>query len=414
MLSKTLMILTHLGRSLWVRVVVIAVFALLAAALAPLLGPVLPEPVTDRLGEDAVRPVLTILASTMLAVTTFSLNVMVSAYRAASGQATPRAYRILMEDTTTQTVLATFVGAFIFSLAAIVLYRAGLYSPAASVVLFVFTVGVVALIILAILRWIGHLSQLGSMDHTLYAITTRTRTSLAARAARPALGGVPIEGGHPPPAGAQAVPAPRSGYVQFIDIVRLDAAMREGGGEAIVAAPPGAFIVKGHPLAHVLGDCGGAPERLAGYFTLADQRSFDQDARLGLVILSEIAERALSPGVNDPGTAIDVIHRSLALLWETGAPEEGAADVSYPNVRVPEVTAWDLVSDAFGPVARDGAGTVMVARELDAALDRLSAHHDADLADAAERMRREARRYTADALTEAERDALESGLSPFP
>jgi hypothetical protein len=29
-------------------------------------------------------------------------------------------------------------------------------------------------------------------------------------------------------------------------------------------------------------------------------------------------------------------------------------------------------------------------------------------------MRREARRYTADALTEAERDALESGLSPFP
>ncbi|MFP4273838.1 MAG: DUF2254 domain-containing protein [Paracoccaceae bacterium] len=411
------MILLRVTHRLWVRVGAIALLAVLAAALAPLLAPAIPAPLADRLGEDAVMPVLTILASGMLAVTTFSLNVMVTAYRAASAQATPRAYRILLEDTTTQTVLATFVGAFIFTLTAIILFRAGLYESADAVVVFGLTVIVVALIILAILRWVEHLSKLGSMDHTLDSIDTRTRTALAARAARPALGGCPMRDPTDLPGGCAPVPADRSGYVQFIDMERLQEHMAREGATAHVTAPPGRYVVKGWPLAHVSGLDLDTARGLATLFTIGPIRTFEQDARFGLVVLSEIGARALSPGVNDPGTAVDVILRMHKLLWETGAPERHDDVIRYPDVHVLEVTAAELVSDAFGELARDGAGNAQVSRRLLAALQTLSAHHDAPLSRAAEGMAAHLRQLAAAALDEdaALRGALgRRRFSPLP
>ena len=53
---------------------------------------------------------------------------------------------------------------------------------------------------------------------------------------------------------------------------------------------------------------------VAEAFTIGAERTFDQDPRFGLCVLAEIASRALSPAVNDPGTAIDVIGRAVRLL----------------------------------------------------------------------------------------------------
>ena len=93
MISKTLLYFQRLTRQLWLRVVLISLCSVLALALAPFLTPMLPEDLSNRFSRDAVLPILTILASGMLAVTTFSLNVMVSAYRTASSMSTPRDWR---------------------------------------------------------------------------------------------------------------------------------------------------------------------------------------------------------------------------------------------------------------------------------------------------------------------------------
>jgi hypothetical protein len=58
---------------------------------------------------------------------------------------------------------------------------------------------------------------------------------------------------------------------------------------------------------------GDAVDKILGII-VGDVRSFDQDPRFGAVVLTEIASRALSPGMNDPGTAIDVIGRAVRLL----------------------------------------------------------------------------------------------------
>ena len=132
--SQTVLRILRFGRRLWVRVALMAALAVVAAAAAPLLARMLPEELSQRFTPEAVLPILNILATGMLAVSTFSLNVMVSAHRAAAAQATPRAHRILLADTTTQTVLATFIGAFVYALAAIILFQSNMIAPGTSVV----------------------------------------------------------------------------------------------------------------------------------------------------------------------------------------------------------------------------------------------------------------------------------------
>ncbi|TCP44153.1 DUF2254 domain-containing protein [Rhodovulum marinum] len=383
MLSKRLWQLIRLSRRLWVRTTLIALLGVVAALTAAALDPIMPVALADRIGEDAVMPILNVLASSMLAVTTFSLSVMVSAHRAASAQVTPRSHRLLLEDTTTQTVLATFLGAFVFALVSIILFRAGLHAGSAPVVVFLFTVLVVALVVLAILRWIDHLSRLGSMDETIGQVAARARTTLKRTRAAPSLGARPLPGPAAIPDGAEPVPAPRGGYVQFVDMAGLSAVARDVEAEIHVTAAPGEFLVEGAPLAWVY-PAGRAPaDAIRPAFEIGPVRSFDQDARFALVVLSEIASRALSPGLNDPGTAIDVIGRLERLLAECGPADD---EVRYPALFAPTIRADDLVEDAFGAIARDGAGMVEVMRRLIKALNTLRTGADAGFAQAADRM----------------------------
>ena len=104
---------------------------------------------------------------------------------------------------------------------------------------------------------------------------------------------------------------------------------------------------------------------------MEDTRSYDQDPRFGASVLTEIASRALSPAVNDPGTAIDVINRALRVLAVWDEPVEEDDDdgaVLYPNVHVPPIRLEDLFDDLFTPIARDGAGIVEVGLRLQKAL----------------------------------------------
>lgn len=383
MLSKRLWKLLRLSRQLWVRATLIALLAILAAIAGVVLDPLIPSVVADRIGEDAVMPILNVLASTMLAVTTFSLSVMVSAHRAASSQVTPRSHRLLLEDTTTQTVLATFLGAFIFALVSIILFRAGFHGGAAPVVIFAVTVLVVALVVLAILRWIEHLSRMGSVDETIAQVELRARRSLARQRAAPSLGARPLPGPAAVPQDAGPVASKRGGYVQFVDMAGLSALAKDGEAEIYVVAAPGTFLVTGTPLAHVLPADAVSEAAVRAAFEVAEVRSFDQDARFALVVLSEIASRALSPGLNDPGTAIDVIGRLERLLAECAPADD---EIRYPRLWAPAVGADDLVGDAFDAIARDGAGMIEVMRRLIHALNTLRGGTDAALANAAEHM----------------------------
>ena len=84
MISKWRWIIVQFSRKLWVRALLFAVLAVITALAAIFLKHLIPDDLSTKIGADAVDNILNILASSMLAVTTFSLSVMVAAYTAAT------------------------------------------------------------------------------------------------------------------------------------------------------------------------------------------------------------------------------------------------------------------------------------------------------------------------------------------
>ena len=89
-----------------------------------------------------------------------------------------------------------------------------------------------------------------------------------------------------------------------------------------------------------------------------------------------IAGKALSPAVNDPGTAINVIGSLVRLLSQWGDHSETQPPVKYKDIEVPELSPRDMFDDAFTAIARDGAGIVEVAIRLQKALHSLAVMGD--------------------------------------
>jgi uncharacterized membrane protein len=122
---------------------------------------------------------------------------------------------------------------------------------------------------------------------------------------------------------------------------------------------------------------------LRAHFMIGDVRSYDQDPRFGLIVKGEVASKALSPGINDPGTAIDVITRSARILT-LYRDESGSSELPlHDNLYLRPISPMDLIEDAFGALARDSANVLEVQLRLQSALSRLIEHDDPAMCDAA-------------------------------
>lgn len=354
--------LRQLGREIWVPIAAYAALGLATAPGALLLKPFVPAELVTSIGADSVATLLQILASSMLSVTTFSLSIMLAAFASAASGATPRATSLLKEDDVSRSVLATFVGVFIFSLAGLIGLQTGIYEDSGRLVLFVVTLVVLAAVIVQLVRWIGHLANFGRMSDTIDRLENAAADALAERLANPFLGGRELS-----VAGAEAAQTghaifPRVvGYLQMIDLAKLDTIAGKAGMRLAVAALPGSFVHPGAALAHV--QTGPAPDdatarAIADCFVVARTRSYAQDPRFGILALAEVASRALSPAVNDPGTAIDILGRQFRVLtqWQ----DRAAPDVTYENLAIPALRLGDMMTDAFAAIARDGAGLIEV------------------------------------------------------
>lgn len=376
MITKWQWRLKQFARKLWVRAALIAALGV-AAAMFGLLGErLIPADLPTKIGANSVETILEILAASMLTVTTFSLSVMVAAYSAATTSVTPRATKLLIQDPTTQNVLAVFIGSFLYSLVSIVALSAGAYGQSGRLVLFVATLLVILLIVVTILRWIEHLTRLGRVGETTDRVEKVAASAIRERAEQPFLGGHALrDPAKDRPADARPLFSTATGYVQHIDMAALSALAERLSGRVFVAALPGCFVHAARPIAYVEAALDDAQATmLRDAFLIDNARSFDQDPRFGLSVLAEIASRALSPALNDPGTAIDVIGRGVRLLslWTDCRETEAARSPTYPQVWAPPLEIGELFDDIFAPIARDGAGLLEVQTRLQKAFRALA------------------------------------------
>lgn len=366
----------QLTRRLWLRAALIGLLGIVAALIGIVADPIIPDTLTVRIGADSVGSILNILASSMLAVTTFSLSVMTSAYSAASNSTTPRATSLLIEDSTAQNALSTFIGSFLFSVVGLIVLKAGGYADNGRFVLFLVTIGVIGLIVISLLRWIDHLTRLGRVGETTQEVEDAAARALLTRLQNPYLGGLRLNDLQKDvPAGAVPLISEVVGYIQHVDPGLLFALAERYDADIYLALNPGSFAYPRTVLAWVMTsspDVTIPPASLRRAFSFSSERSFDQDPRFGMIVLGEIASRALSAAINDPGTAIDIVSRTIRLLslWAKGA--ECVEEAKYPRLHVPALRTTDLLEDCVAPFARYGAACVEVQVRLQKGLHTLS------------------------------------------
>lgn len=362
-MNRWLFLLRRLGRKLWLRASLYALLGVATAIAATLARGLVPDDFADRFGGDSVVSVLTILASSMLAVATFSLGAMVTAYTSVSDAATPRVAELITGDETTQKSLSTFVGAFLYAIVGVTAINAGYYGAQGRAVVFVITLVVVGLVAFRLLAWVNRLSSLARVGHMIERVERITRDAMSQR----------IDDRRSPSGRLEepafVIDSDETGYIQNVDRDHLQGVAETADVMIEVVAGPGKLVRRGDPLVRI----SGGVEDLDGVraaFAIGPTRSFEQDPRFGLVVLGEIAGKALSPGVNDYGTAIQVMATGLRLMEEWDREPEGDR-ARHDRLRIHPIEEADMLDDLFGPSVRYGAADYVVSTRLQKVLRSL-------------------------------------------
>ncbi len=375
----------NLREKLWIKPLGNALLAVVAVFAAHFADGLPMQDIVPDIDSETIEKLLTIISASMLGVATFAVASMVSAYASAGGSATPRAFTLIISDGLSQTALSSFIGAFIFSIVGIISIKVGYFSIAGRFVLFVLTIAIFAWVVLTFVRWVDNIARLGRLGNTVEKVDAATRDAFRHWHRTAPLGGRPSSS---LPEGGIDLYSEELGFIQQIDTGRLDKWANENDALIYVQSLPGAFI---HPQRALLtvkpstGDTMLDVKELLGAFVLAERRTYGSDPRFGLIVMSEIGSRALSPGINDPGTAIDIAIRMSRIIrdWSAAQDDKDAAQPQLERVFVPPLKACDLLEDAYAAISKDGVESVEVGIWIQRSLSLLARLPASDISRAA-------------------------------
>jgi uncharacterized membrane protein len=334
--------------SLWFMPSVAALVAL-GAALA--LAEVVPSDDTwlGRLpwpGDyDTASTVLQVISTSAITVTSLTFSLVVVALQLASQQFSPRLLREFARDWVIQLVLSVLVGTFVFSLTVLLGLRAEEPLPKIAV-LTAYLLGLLS--VAALLAFLGHLVRTLRIDTMMVAVHGETAATMTQ--AYPALDDPePRRPDDLPDApGGTCLPAPRSGFVKVIETSGLVALATRTDTVLTMLVRPGDHLVLGTPIGTARRPDGSTVPELAEELAegavaaveLGYERTSEQDIAFGLRQLTDIAVKALSPGINDPVTAVHAVGYSSDLLVRLHGrrlgPQVHCDDAGRPRVVLPD------------------------------------------------------------------------------
>ena len=375
----------RLRLSLWLLP---AMFALAAAVLADVLSAVdrgLPPdggiPFFIFSGTaDGARAMLSTIAQSMLTFTGLVFTITMLVLQLASSQLSPQVMRTFLRDRGNQIVLGLFVATFVYTLFVLSEVRA----PAGGDNGFVpaFSIWVAFALLLAsvgaFIYYIDHMAHAIRASSVISSIWAETTTTIDRLFPEPAVDEPDAHGDFPRVARPDLVlTAPDAGVVVAVDEKRLCAAVAVGDRALELVPAVGDFITEGGLLARLWGDWDReAAEHARGAIGVEQERTLDQDAAFGFRQLVDIAIRALSPGTNDPATAVQALDRIHDLLRRL-AVRRFPAPVRAVNGQVRLLfhrPDWDeYVRLGLDEIRLAGGTQLQVTRRLTAILSDLAA-----------------------------------------
>ena len=310
-------------------------------------------------GAEGARGVLVMLAGSMIGTAGVVFSITIVALSLTSSQYGPRLLRNFLRDPGNQIVLGTFVATFLYCLLVLRSVVTGEPAPALAISVAV----ALSVVSLGVLIYFFH--------HVATSIQASSVVAGVARDLERAIDRFCARHGSRPPAGesevaplpddAAAVTAPRSGYLQAVDHDTLVSVARECEGCIEVVHRAGDFVIADGALAR-LAPAKSFDERACGRvqraFLIGAEATEEQDLEFSVRQLVEVALRALSPGINDPFTAltcIDWLGVALARLGAVGMPDRVLRDEDRVRV-ITDAPTFAGVADAAFRQIRQAAG----------------------------------------------------------
>ncbi|KUI45419.1 hypothetical protein AU197_13865 [Mycobacterium sp. IS-1590] len=317
-------------------------------------------PLTLEMNSNAATWLLSTVAGATITTAGVVFSLTVVSLQLASSQFSPRVMRSFIRDRLSQLVIGLLVGTFVFCVLTLrhisgdPMSNAPRVSMTAAVVLAVVTV----LLIIAYLNRLAYGLQVGEVVRTIAAEADEVieEQERQTRMETPAPHPAPGTGEH------LTVHAGSDGWVT-----------QSASRYILAAVPPatvvrletrtGAYIHRGEVLMTLWpkpADAGRVDRKLRSTVEVADIRTMQQDVDFGVRQLVDIALRALSPAVNDPTTAADVVLRIGSLMRKLLAADMPPQAVCGPDDRI-LLRPWDLsheeyIAHAFDQIRQSSVG----------------------------------------------------------
>ena len=335
-------------------------------------------PLLFEINKNTLDSLLSILSSSMLAVATFSIGVMVSAFSSVAGNITPRATLVVMNDKTAQNAISSFLAAFLYAVISQIALGQELYSKSGILIIFILTILVLIYLVFILIQWIGTLSKLGRLNDTVKKIEKLANNQLKEFWENPTsnLKTTSITEHR------YQVHSPAIGYICKINLEGLNTYAKKHDIKIDIMAREGDFIVYGEVVCYVCSYVENKDE-IFDYFIIEDSRNTDVSPDYNLTMLSEIGQRALSPAVNDPGTAIYILTIIARILNKNKNIEIVEQEIKYKNISIVPYDKNKFIKPIFTPITRDAKENIDVLVHLQKVLFSLNNNKDKELANLA-------------------------------
>lgn len=328
-------------------------------------------------GATGARTLLGAVAASTIGVAGTVFSITIAALSLAAGQMGPRLLRNFTRDRGNQITLGAFLGTFSYALMVLRTVRTpseGEFVPHLSL-----SVGILLafVCVATLVFFVGHMAGRINVDTVIELVSGDVRSAierLTSDTPQPA----------PPPAAfwhnAEAIADPRRGYLQQLDERGLADWAAEQKTAIRLLVRPGDYVFPGAPIALMTPPVAGADAAIRSATALGSQRVSSADLEFAVRQLVEVAVRALSPGINDPHTAMSVLDRLGAALCDI-APLHLPTGVwlrnQWPTLVVPAIDYGGLVDAMFHLIRQNAAGNAAVLiRLLEVLTAVVSCEHD--------------------------------------
>lgn len=369
----------HLSGSFWFLPAVMVIGAILLALGMTALDRANPEITTSALswiytgGPDGARSLLSTIAGSMISVAGVTFSITIVALSLASSQLGPRLLKNFIRDRGNQIVLGTFIAVFTYCLLVLRVIRSGddVFVPHFSVTLAM----LLAIASLGVLIYFfHHVSTIIQAQYVIANIGRDLEAGIARLFASPPENRryeYQLRGEDDIPAdfhdNTAFVTASASGYLQAIDYETLHRIARENDLLLHLLYRPGDFVARNNRIIAVYPADGlseDVEKRLHNAHTLGASRLHIQDVEFAIDQLVEIALRALSPGINDPFTAIaclDQFSTTLSGLAERAIPSGYYYDAGGRLRMISDAVTFEgIICAAFDQIRQHSQSDVAV------------------------------------------------------